>query len=167
MHGRERVRYFVANTCDHEAERGEALRLRVDRLLFRRLVVHAARIARRLIGCSSIGTHSAAASTDSAIDASHTGRYEPVRSKTAPPIQAPKKEPSWWPRNAIEKSVDRYLTPKICATSELVSGTVPSHVDPTTAAKTYRLAALNGSVMNAVIATARIAYIHASTSFLL
>ena len=52
-------------------------------------------------------------------------------------------------------SVDRYCTPKICATSELVSGTVPSHVNPRTIANSAMVQVDSGSSTNAAIATAR------------
>src|SRR5947208_13407286 len=152
---RQGVGHFVAHARDHETERGEALHLRIDSFLF---LAHAAPVkAWRSIARSSIGMHSAAAMTDSAIAASHTGRYEPARSNAAPPAQAPMNAPSWWPRNAIENSVERYFTPKIWPTRELVSGTVASQVTPSSAAKRYAPAAETGVEMNSAITSARTA----------
>ncbi len=55
------------------------------------------------------------------------------------------------------KSVERYCTPKICATRALVSGTVPSQVSPSTTANAQVAAGDGGTAMNAAIATARTA----------
>src|SRR2546422_7609162 len=83
---------------------------------------HAAPVkALRSIARSSIGMHSAAAMTDSAIAASHTGRYEPARSNAAPPAHAPMNAPSCGPRNAIDDSAEKYFTPRICPTYELLN----------------------------------------------
>src|SRR2546430_17677115 len=104
-----------------------------------------------------MGRQSAGAWTAGATAGSHTGRYEPARSDAAPPAQAPMNAPSWWPRNAIENSVERYFTPKIWPTRELVSGTVASQVTPSTAAKRYAPAADTGVEMNSAITSARTA----------
>src|SRR5438094_6146846 len=150
---------FTKKLCQRETSLRVRLRPHCRRHL-RRVAAgaHAAPVkALRSIARSSIGMHSAAAMTDSAIAASHTGRYEPVRSNTAPPAQAPMNAPSWWPRNAIENSVERYFTPKIWPTRELVSGTVASQVTPSTAAKRYAPAAETGVEMNSAITSARTA----------
>src|SRR5437667_160445 len=150
---------FTKKLCQRETSLRVRLRPHCRRHL-RRVAAgaHAAPVkALRSIARSSIGMHNAAAMTDSAIAASPTGRYEPVRSNAAPPAQAPMDPPSWWPRNAIENSVERYFTPKIWPTRELVSGTVASQVTPSTAAKRYAPAAETGVEMNSAITSARTA----------
>src|SRR2546425_9454827 len=104
-----------------------------------------------------MASHGAGGMPDGGMGGTNTGRYEPVRSNAAPPAQAPMNAPSWWPRNAIENSVERYFTPKIWPTRELVSGTVASQVTPSTAAKRYAPAAETGVEMNSAIASARTA----------
>ena len=65
------------------------------------------------------------------------------------------KLPIWWLKNTKPPSMDRCATPKICATTALVGGTVDSHSTPMTAANTYTLAGVSGTSRKMLMAAAR------------
>src|SRR5690606_38192164 len=112
---------------------------------------------------SSIGKCSSAATRPASAVAAQIGVYEPVRSNTSPPSQAPRNEPTWWLRKHTPNSVPRWRVPNTLATSPLVSGTVPSQVSPITAANSTTDSVLLGSRKNAAMAAPRIRYSQPST----
>ena len=64
-------------------------------------------------------------------------------------------EPIWWLKNTNPPSIDRWATPKICATVALVTGTVDSQSRPITEEKTYTLAGDRGTSKKSAMAAAR------------
>ena len=65
------------------------------------------------------------------------------------------KLPIWWLKNTKPPSIEKWATPKICATAALVGGTVDSHSNPMTLEKRYTLAGVSGASRKAVMATDR------------
>ena len=78
-----------------------------------------------------------------------------MASNSLPPSQAPRNAPNWWLTKTKPLSIDKYCTPKICATTALVGGTVDSHSSPIVAENRYTLQGDSGAEMNATITTAR------------
>ena len=64
-------------------------------------------------------------------------------------------EPIWWLRNTKPLSMDKYLTPKICATMAFVAGTVDNHSKPIAEANRYTLHGVSGSNTNSAMASER------------
>src|SRR5262249_57774262 len=92
-------------------------------------------IAGRATGFSTIGRLITADRTPNNAESHHTRSYEPVRSNAIPPINTPRKPPTWWLKKAKPKSIASQPVPNIIATQADVGGTVDNHMRPATAPK--------------------------------
>src|SRR6266851_4408794 len=82
------------------AENDDYLTLYATRKLRITPINHAGAAAARATGFSTIGMLISAESTPNRIASHHTTLYEPVRSNAMPPIQTPRKPPTWWLKKA-------------------------------------------------------------------
>ena len=112
-------RRYCANTAQSSATSAAATAARAPRTL--PLHADAAKAGR------SIGARAPAGSPGPRTRPARrrsTTRRRCRASYSRPPSQTPRKLPTWCDRNTKPPSIDRYCTPKICATVAFVSGTV-------------------------------------------